>query len=155
MFLIIILVVLVLLLYIKITNNNDLIYNNTKDEIDLANVNNAKKVFRKSKTYNILFLAAILSLIILMICNFTDLDYKIIDFIAYDFVDKEEFNYFLYLIPIYIILIRETLIQVKIGEFLLKYFEVKEIEVSIKDEFIKPLLYKKPKQQTKKNNESK
>lgn len=158
MLLIIILIMLFFLVYIRISNNNDLIYNNTKDETDIANINNAKKVFRKSKTANNLFLASLLLLIILMICNFTDIDYKIIDFVAIDFVDELEFDYYLYLIPIYILAIREVFIQVKIGEFLLKYFKVEEVEIKITEEVIKPLLYKKPKKTTKneeKNNESK
>lgn len=138
-----ILAMLILICAVKISNNNDLIANNCKDENDLANIDNAKKVFRKSKVYNYLLIAIYLSVIILLICAYTDIDYKIIDFISIDLVNENDvvfdFNYFFF--PIYLFVIREILIQVKIGEFLLKYFKTEEPEFD--QNIIKNLLYKK------------
>lgn len=148
-FLILMLVFLILIGIVRYSNNKDLINNNCNDEQTLANVNNAKKVLRKSKTYNILFMIAAISLIIVMICNFTDLDDALIEYISIDFYQPKAFDYNLYFIPAYAIVIREILIQVRIGEFLLKYFKVKEEELDIANEVINPvmknLLYKNKK----------
>ena len=81
-FLIIMLIVLILIGLVRYSNNKDLINHNCQDELTLANVNNAKKVLRKSKTYNVLFIIAAISLIIILICNFTDLDDALIDYIS-------------------------------------------------------------------------
>ncbi len=142
MLMIIILVILILLVIIRRSNNDDIINNNAKYESDIANITNAKKVFRKSKTANYMFIATLLILIILMACNFTKIDYLILDYISADFVEEPKFDYLLYFIPAYIAVVREIFIQVKIGEFLLKYFQVEEDELDINNEVIKPILKK-------------
>lgn len=139
-FLIIMLIVLILIGLVRYSNNKDLINHNCQDELTLANVNNAKKVLRKSKTYNVLFIIAAISLIIILICNFTDLDDALIDYISIELYQPKAFDYNLYFIPLYTIVIREILIQVRIGEFLLKYFKVKETELDIANEVINPLM---------------
>lgn len=161
MFLFVILFFLVVLVAIRISNNNDLINTHSQNEQDLANIANAKKVFRRSKTSNYILLGTILLLAILLLCNFTDLDYKIIDYVAIDIVEEPEFNNYFYFVPVYLLVIREIFIQVKIGEFLLKFFKVEEQELNIKEEVLEPLkstLYKKVPQQnieTSKINEQK
>lgn len=139
----IILALLIILCAIRMINNDDLIVNNCKSETDLANINNAKKVFRKAKTYNYLLLAIYASIVILLICAFTDIDYHVINFISLDIVTPEdvEFNINYCFLPIYIYIVREILIQVKIGEFLLKYF--KTDEPVLEENILKSLLYKK------------
>lgn len=148
MVLFVILFFLIILVIIRISNNKDLINSHSKNEIDIANIENAKKVFRRSKTSNYFLIGTISIFIVLLLCNFTDIDYKIIDYISADFVDNPSFSYYLYLIPIYLLVIREIFIQVKIGEFILKFFKVEEEEINLKDEVIKPILksalYKKP-----------
>lgn len=147
----VILAILILVCAIKISNNNDLIANNCQSENDLENIKNAKKVFRKAKTYNYLLIAVFLSIIVLIICAYTDIDYKIIDFISIELVEEQDvvFDFNFFFLPLYIFVIREILIQVKIGEFLLKYFDAKEPELKFNDNIIKNILYKKPKQPVK------
>lgn len=142
--LLIILIFLILLCYIRISNNEDLIDANCKTDNDLINIKNAKKVFRKAKIPKILLLISLLSLIIILLCQFTDIDVKIIDYISIDLIHNvynKKFNFNLYFIPIYIIVIREILIQVKIGEFILKFFNAEEPK--LEENPLKYLLYKK------------
>lgn len=145
----IILALLIITCALRICNNEDLIVKNCKSETDLANIKNAKKVFRKMKTYKYLLILFYLSIIILLICAFTDFDTKIIDFISTEFVYEEDmvFNNNYFFIPVYILVIRELLIQVKIGEFLLKYFNTEEEQPQ--EINLKALLYKKPKKKEK------
>ncbi len=146
-----ILVLLCLLTYIRISNNEDLVVANAKDETDLANIKNAKKVYRKAKDVKILLYVALISIAILLICAFSDIDYYLIDYISLDLVNKDDvafdFNYFFF--PAYVLVIREILIQVKIGEFLLKFFKAEEPHLEESPLVsLKSLLYKKPKQPT-------
>lgn len=79
MVLFVILFFLIILVIIRISNNKDLINSHSKNEVDIANIENAKKVFRRSKTSNYFLLGTISIFIVLLLCNFTDIDYKIID----------------------------------------------------------------------------
>lgn len=141
----IVLALLILICALRICNNEDLIVKNCKSEEDLANIKNAKKVFRKTKTYKYLLILFYVSIIVLLICAFTDYDTKIVDFLSAQLVYEEDmvFNNNYFFIPIYILVIREMLIQVKIGEFLLKYFNTEEEQPE--EINLKALLYKKPK----------
>ncbi len=140
-----ILILLIIICAARLSNNEDLIVKNCKNENDYENIKNAKKVFRKSKVAKNLMLLIYAIIIILLLCAFTDIDFQIIDFISTDIISKESitFNYNLFFIPIYIYVIRECIIQVKIGEFLLKFFNDNEpIPPEIN---LKSLLYKKKK----------
>ena len=148
----IVLILLVLILITRILNNQDLIKNNSKDKLtDTANLKNAYKYFRKQKTFNLLFIVSLLSLIILIISDFTSIDANIIDYFAYDIYKEQELNRLLYLIPIYGFVTRQIILEVKIGDFLLKYYKVDE--PVLEENLIKTILYKKPKQTNLHNNQ--
>lgn len=142
---IIVLILLILVEYVKQSNNDDLIKENGKTQEQIANINNAKKVFRKTKTSLIVLAIAILSLMICLVCDFTSIDAAIIDYLSTDFYTEEAFDRTLYFLPIYIFIAREIIIQVKIGEFLLKFFNVEE--PVLEENLLKTLLYKKKPQE--------
>lgn len=142
MTLIIVLALLIGVYWIKNNNNEDIIKENCKSKEDLANINNAKKVYSKTKISTTLLILTFTSLIIILLANFTDIDRAIIDYFSNEFYYEEEgFNYYLYLLPIYIYISRIILNEVKLGEFLLKYFKVDE--PVLEENIIKTLLYKK------------
>lgn len=138
---IIILALFIIIYTIKQSNNEDIIKENCKSKEQLANINNAKKVFSKTKVSNIVLILDLLILIIFLICDFTSLDAQIIDYISSDFYTESDFDRTLYFIPIYIYIARLIYNQVKYGEFLLKFFNVKE--PVLEENLIKTLLYKK------------
>lgn len=130
MILIIVLIFLILLYIVRISNNQDIIKQNSKDKItDTANIKNARKHFSNKKTFKYLLLLAILLIIFFLISDFTSIEAQIIDFFAYDFYEEQEFNKLLYLVPIYIIIVRNIILEVKMGEFLFKYYKVDEPEL--------------------------
>lgn len=130
MILIIVLIFLILLYIVRISNNQDIIKQNSKDKItDTANIKNARKHFSNKKTFKYLLLLAILLIIFFLISDFTSIEAKIIDFFAYDFYEEQDFNKLLYLVPIYIIIVRNIILEVKMGEFLFKYYKVDEPEL--------------------------
>ena len=130
MILIIVLIFLILLYIVRISNNQDIIKQNSKDKItDTANIKNARKHFSSKKTFKYLLLLAILLIIFFLISDFTSLEAQIIDFFAYDFYEEQDFNKLLYLVPIYIIIVRNIILEVKMGEFLFKYYKVDEPEL--------------------------
>ena len=141
--LIIIVIILILLCIVRISNNNDLIKENSKDKKnDLENVKNARKYFSNKKTFKCLLIASIISIIIIIICDFTSIDAAIIDYFSTDIYQEKELNKVLYLVPIYIFVIREIIIEVKIGDFLFKYYKVEE--PVLEENLLKTILYKKP-----------
>lgn len=130
MILIIVLIFLILLYIVRISNNQDIIKQNSKDKItDTANIKNARKHFSSKKTFKYLLLLAILLIIFFLISDFTSIEAQIIDFFAYDFYEEQDFNKLLYLVPIYIIIVRNIILEVKMGEFLFKYYKVDEPEL--------------------------
>ena len=130
MILIIVLVFLILLYIVRISNNKDVIKQNSKDSItDNANIKNARKHFSNKKTFKYLLLLAILLTIVFLISDFTSIEAEIIDYFALDFYQEQEFNRILYLIPIYIMVVRNIILEVKMGEFLFKYYKVDEPEL--------------------------
>lgn len=130
MILIIVLIFLILLYIVRISNNQDIIKQNSKDKItDTANIKNARKHFSNKKTFKYLLLLSILLIIFFLISDFTSLEAQIIDFFAYDFYEEQDFNKLLYLVPIYIIIVRNIILEVKMGEFLFKYYKVDEPEL--------------------------
>ena len=127
MILIIVLIFLILLYIVRISNNKDIIKQNSKDQItDKANIKNARKHFANKKTFKYLLLLTILLTIVFLISDFTSIEAEVIDYFALDFYQEQEFNRILYLIPIYIIAIRNIILEVKMGEFLFKYYKVDE-----------------------------
>ena len=141
MILVIVLLLLVGVCYLKYTGNKELIKTNCKDDKDIANAKNARKVYSKTKTTLVLLIAAIALFIIVLLLNFTDIDYIIRDFISTDFVERNEFSFYYYLVPLYILVCRQIIIEVNIGDFLYKYFKVDEPEP--KENIVKTVLTKK------------
>lgn len=152
---IILLILLFLVAFIRISNNNDIIRKNNKTIVDTANIKNARSLFRKSKVSIISLIVIIILFIICILCEFTDIETAIIDAISSDVIDTIELDKLFYLLPFYILAIREILIQVQYGEFLLKYYNDKEeiVNINLKSINLKSLLYKKP--STKKKEETK
>lgn len=127
MILIIVLIFLILLYIVRISNNKDIIKQNSKDQItDKANIKNARKHFANKKTFKYLLLLTILLTIVFLISDFTSIEAEVIDYFALDFYQEQEFNRILYLIPIYIVVVRNIILEVKMGEFLFKYYKVDE-----------------------------
>lgn len=138
----IILVFLILILAARISNNNDIIRENSKDKRkDLANMKNARKFYSTKKTFKIMLIAAIIILGISLIWDFTSIEVSIIDYFATEIYKEEPFNRQYYLIPIYILIIRQIIIEVKVGDFLFKYFQVEE--PVLEQNLLKTILYKK------------
>lgn len=138
----IVLVFLVLLYLVRISNNQDLIKENSKDKItDTANIKNARKYFSNKKTFKILLALTIISLIIIIICDFTSIEAKVIDYFAYNYYKEEKLDRTLYFLPLYLIVIRQIILEVKIGDFLFKYYKVDE--PVLEENLLKMLLYKK------------
>lgn len=137
----VVLLCLVGLYIFKLNVNAEIIKENCKTDSDAVNVKNGQKVFYKTKISVILLIVGLISLALCLICNFTDLGNKIIDYFSYDFYEAKDFNINYYFIPVYIFVIREIIVQVKIGDFLYKYFNVKEPE--LEENLLKMILYKK------------
>lgn len=143
----VILIFLVLLIFIRDSNNNDIIRENCKSQTDLDNIINAKKTFNKTKLSTILLIIAIIIFILLLVCNFTNLDDFLIDYFSIELYEQKEFDYNLYFIPVYIIIVRQILIEVKTSEFLLKLYQV--AEPVLEENPLKSLLFKKKKSSKK------
>ncbi len=149
LFLILVTIVLLGVMYGRISKNNDLITKNNKTVVDTANVNNAKKFYHNNKTATITLLVGIALVFFCVLCEFTDIETKFIDYFSTDFIDTVELDRKLYFLPIYFLITREIYIQVKISEYLQKFYDDKEIEEKIdlkklKEIDIKKILYKKP-----------
>lgn len=143
--LLIILILLILVYMVRVSNNDDIIKNNLKYETDKTNIKNAKKHFSKSKLSLILTFASIILLIVFIIMDFTSIDAQIINYFSTDFYKEKEFERMYYFLPFYIIVGNAIYTQVRIGDFLLKYFKTQEeeLEIKINKEKIMGLLYKK------------
>ena len=148
MVLVLVLLALCLVCYVKFTSNRELAKNNCKTDVDKANVKNARKTYSRTATTKVLLLLAALSLIVVLLMNFTNLEFILKDFISADFVEEgKTFSYYFYLIPLYILVSRQIIIEVNIGAFLYKFFNVEEPEYE--GGALKNMLYKKagPKKQ--------
>jgi len=146
MILILILAFLCVIYYVKLTGNKDIAKQCCKTEQDKANVKNARKIYSTTKTSIGLIVIAVISLIVVLLLHFTNIGYVVKDFISADFVDETEkkFNLFSYLIPLYIIACRQIMIEVKVSEFLYKFFNVEEPQLEENPlNSLKSLLYKK------------
>lgn len=142
MVLILILIFLVLMLFAKISTNKDTVKQACKTEQDKANVKNARKVYSTAKEAYVLLAASIISLIAVILMRTTNIIYIVKDYVSADFVEKNQsISVYCYLIPIYILVCRQIVIEVKISEFLYKFFNVEE--QVLEENPLKNLLYKK------------
>ena len=126
MILVIVLILLFGVCYIKYIGNKELIKNNCKTEIDKENAKNARKVYSSTKTTKALLILSFVSLVIVFLLKFTDIDYIIRDFISADLIEKRNISYLTFLIPFYILISRQIIIEVNLGDFLYKFFNVEE-----------------------------
>ena len=127
----------------RMSRNDDLIKKNNKTIVDTANVKNAKKYYHNSKAATISLLIGIAMIVFCILCEFTDIETKFIDAFSTDFVETKELNRKLYLIPVYYLIAREIIIQVKISEYLQKFYNDKEKEEKITMEDLKKIDLKK------------
>lgn len=146
-----VLLCLIVLYIIKLNANSELIRDHCKTDSDAINVKNGQKVFYKTRISIILLIIGVGSLLLCLIFNFTNLGNMVIDYFSYDFYKAKDFNLYYYYIPAYVFVIREIIVQVKIGDFLYKYFNVKEPE--LEENILKTILYKKKPETDKKNKE--
>ncbi len=144
----IILIVLILILgiyYVKYQTNIDLMNENAKEDIDDANYRNARKYYIKTRTAKVVLLASILSLIVCIICDFTSIDAKVIDYFSDGFYKEQKFDRIYYFIPLYLFAVRLLVIEVKVGDYLYKYFKVEEPEENpLKNIDVKKIIMKQP-----------
>lgn len=147
----VILIFLVLLYFVKVSNNNDIIDTKCETVEDQANIKNAKKVFSRARYSIIMLIISIIFILLIVICQFTNLDTVIINYFSVDIYQADFFNANYYYIPIFLLISRQILLEVKLSEFLHKYFEVKEEEISTK-EVIHTLLYKPKVSNSNENN---
>ena len=80
-------------------------------------------------------------LIVLLLSQYTDIDKYIIDYLSTEFYQEKALDTTLYYIPIYIIIMRFIVIEVKVGDYLYKYFKVEEPH--LEENPLKSILYKK------------
>lgn len=143
-----VLILLTAMYIIKLITNKDLVHDYGKDELDIANYKNARKYYAKTRTSIVVLIAAIALIIGLLLCDFTSIDASIIDYFSADFYTENELDRTLYYLPIYLYIIRLLVIEVKVGDYLYKYFKVDEPvleENPLKSINVKNILYKKPK----------
>ncbi len=141
MILVLVLVLLVGVCYIKYMGNKELIKNNCKTEVDKDNAKNARKVYSSTKTSKALLILSFVSLIIVFLLKFTDIDYIIRDFVSTELIERRSISYLAFLIPFYILVSRQIIIEVNLGDFLYKFFNVEEPQ--LEEGAIKSLLFKK------------
>ncbi len=146
MVLIIVLVFMILVYLVKKSSNSELIKENCKTPNDKANVVNARKVYNNTTTSKVLLIASFVALIFAILLKFTSLEYAIRDYISSDIVEEKDFSYLIFVAPAYIFVSRLIINEVKLGDFLYKFFEVKEPE--LEENLIKTILFKKPKETT-------
>ena len=145
--LIIILIALFIVMYGRISKNNDLIKNNNKTIVDTANVKNAKRYFHNTKAATITLVIAVFLLLACIICEFSDIETKIVDMFSTNIIETIELDRKFYFFPLYFLIAREIYIQVRISEYLQKFFDDHEKEEKIdlnklKEIDIKKILYK-------------
>ena len=136
-----ILVLLIIIFIVKYLTNKETIDINCKDENDLANIKYARKYYTKTKTSFVALIISLIMLIVLLLSQYTDIDKYIIDYLSTDFYQEKALDTTLYYIPIYIIIMRFIVIEVKVGDYLYKYFKVEEPH--LEENPLKSILYKK------------
>ena len=143
----IILFVLIIVYIIRISNNNDIIKKHIKTEEDKAFIKKTKKEQHKTKLSLALFGISIVVLIICLICDYTTIDYILLDYFSTEFIKEPEFNKLFYFTTPYILIINLIYTQVNIGDKILNYFKTQEEELAIElgaaKEIVMGILYKK------------
>ncbi len=141
--LLLVFIALCFIYYLKIMSNKDIVKQGCKTEQDKANVKNARKTYSTTKTAYFLLALAILSLIVVLLMQFTNIEYIIKDFISTEIIEEtKSFSYKLYFIPLYIFISRQIIIEVNIGDFLYKFFNIEEPQ--LEESPVKMLLEKTP-----------
>lgn len=136
-----ILILLIIIFIVKYLTNKETIDANCKDENDLANIKYARKYYTKTKTSFVALIISLIMLIVLLLSQYTDIDKYIIDYLSTEFYQEKTLDTTLYYIPIYIIIMRFIVIEVKVGDYLYKYFKVEEPH--LEENPLKSILYKK------------
>ena len=136
-----ILVLFIIILIVKYLTNKETIYNNCQNENDLANIKYARKYYTKTRTSYVALIFSLVALIVLLLSQYTDIDKYIIDYFSTDFYQEKPLDTTLYYIPIYILVMRFIVIEVKVGDYLYKYFQVEEPH--LEENPLKSILYKK------------
>ena len=135
-----ILVLFIIILIVKYLTNKETIYNNCQNENDLANIKYARKYYTKTRTSYVALIFSLVALIVLLLSQYTDIDKYIIDYFSTDFYQEKPLDTTLYYIPIYILVMRFIVIEVKVGDYLYKYFQVEEPH--LEENPLKSILYK-------------
>ena len=155
----IVFILLVIIYIIRISNNKDIIQKNKKTDEDKAYIKKIKKKEHTNIISTIFFISAIVALTVIILCDYTSIDYVIADYFAESFIEEKELNKLLYFIPAYILIVNLVYIQVRIGDKLLTYFKTIEEElklnINIDKEKLLGLIYKKKtsSEETKKTEE--
>jgi len=141
--LLLIFIALCFVYYLKILSNKDIVKQGCKTEQDKANVKNARKTYSSTITVKILLGISIISLIVIVLMQFTNIEYLIKDFISAEIIEEtSSFSYKLYFIPLYVFISRQIIIEVNLGDFLYKFFNIEEPE--LEENPVKMILEKTP-----------
>ena len=140
---------LILLLYIVRRSNTSDLYklaNITTDE-QIKNYDDSILVIKSTKFSCLLLLCALISLVTITLIRHTKIELFFMNYFGTGiFRDDISIHYVWYALPFFIIIIRGIIIEVNIGDYLKKNYNLTEEEISAK-EAVKGLLFK-PKKQT-------
>lgn len=144
-----ILLSLILLLYVVRRSNTSDLYklaNITTDE-QINNYNDSILTIKSTKFSCLLLLCALISLVTITLIRHTKIELFFMNYFGTGiFRDDISIHYAWYALPFFIIIIRGIIIEVNIGDYLKKNYNLTEEEISAK-EAVKGLLFK-PKKQT-------
>lgn len=127
---------------------------NTDDLIKEANINTEEKqkdlienilLIKSTKTSCILLAAVLISIILIALIRHTNIDLFFIQYFD-SVLKKEGLNLSLtwYALPAFILIIRGIIIEVNIGDYIKKTYNLTEVEVDVKGEVKNLLIKKKP-----------
>ena len=140
---------LILLVYIVRRSNTSDLYklaNITTDE-QVKNYDDSILVIKSTKFSCLLLLCALISLITITLIRHTKIELFFMNYFGTEiYRDDISINFAWYALPFFIIIIRGIIIEVNIGDYLKKNYNLTEEEISVK-EAVKGLLFK-PKKQT-------
>ena len=137
---------IVFVFIIRKSNTDDLIKeaNITTDEQKNNFIENVLKI-KSTKSSCALLTASLISIIVIALIRHTSIDLFFLQYFD-NILIKEELNvpYTWYALPLFIIIIRGIIIQVNIGDYIKKTFNLTEVEVDVKSEVKNLLVKKKP-----------
>ena len=140
---------LILLLYVVRRSNTSDLYklaNITTNE-QIKNYDDSILVIKSTKFSCLLLLCALISLITITLIRHTKIELFFMNYFGTEiYRDDISINFAWYALPFFIIIIRGIIIEVNIGDYLKKNYNLTEEEISAK-EAVKGLLFK-PKKQT-------